>query len=69
MSSLAFQIHLLPADQLPKKDARIVYVNGRAIRGTVNKSRKCNDACLMAKSDRCHCECGGINHGAKRGGF
>ena len=66
MASLGFQLALLPADLMPdsSRNTRIVYVNGRRIQGTFNRSRQCDDRCLNAKSDKCNCSCGGANHGS-----
>jgi len=66
MALNAVQLGLLPAEVMAQQKVKILYVNGRRVLGTVNKSRKCNDRCLMAISDECSCECGGANHGAMR---
>jgi hypothetical protein len=65
MSTLGFQLALLPAAEMPQKGSSIFYRGGRRIIGTLNRSRKCDDRCLTAKSDKCNCSCGGANHGAR----
>lgn len=36
----------------------------KALRGTLNRERECNDKCRNATGASCDCQCGGANHGA-----
>lgn len=47
----------------PTDAPRIYWRNGQSIKGTINRSKPCNDNCFYAIGCECSCSCGGAMHG------
>jgi len=61
------QLSLLPdVKPEPPDGPRLYWRNGQTIRGTINRSKPCNDSCYYAIGCECSCSCGGKMHGVGR---